>query len=893
MIDGSMNAHAKGNSYGLTRNQSEIAARLMESGKKKILNPVNFFYGDHDVLASNGPLERMVSSEKYFVRLVVSALVALAILSTRLEAARISAPEIQPRGGVFTSNITVTFTAAVKEIRFTLNGSTPGTNSPLYSTPIVLTNSAQIKARAFAGPAEASEITTETFVCADTNALAFTSTVPIIVISTHGNAIPSPSNAPAWMHIISPGTKQYVTLREAPEFGGYASLKLRGFSSLRYPKKSLSVEIVDATGDETPVSLLGMPADSDWILYAPYPDKTLIRDVLAYELSNKLGHYASRTRFVEVFLNDTTNKLERAHYAGVYVLEEKIKISPARVAIQKLSAKVNAEPAITGGYLFKKDHLEKVGIDLPADGPAHSKPMPLIERLPTPPGGFPAAASGFLPPADPPLLSNTLSVITNTVPVTNFLAGTNVVVPPPSVTIIRTNSQLVTNLVNVTNSVIATNLVIATNFPVATNISVTSKTVIATNPVVAMQAVAGTNIVATTNLVDAQTIVINTTVAIMTSATYRTNFVVSTNTVPLTNVTVVTNVVVTTNGVVVTNLAIASVPVVTTNKYLATNVFTLGPPPPQPGASRLVESGEGFVTVRANAFFLVDPKPAKITAAQRAWLTNYLNRFEAALYGPEYRNPTNGYPAFLDVDSFIDHHLFVEATKNIDGFRFSTFFTKDRGGKIKMEPIWDWNLSFGNARGKQGYLSEYWYWPQLNDQQYSWFRRLFEDPDFGQRYVDRWAQWRTNVFATSNVLARIDSLAASLSEPAARNFERWPLLGDTVGPEYFAGKTFADEIQNLKSWITNRFAWMDAQLVPPPAVSRATVAPPTNSITFNSPTGQIFFTTDGSDPRSSGGTVSSVARVYEAPVAVTNKVKIVARSRRDNRWSSPVAVRVE
>lgn len=79
----------------------------------------------------------------------------------------------------------------------------------------------------------------------------------------------------------------------------------------------MAVETLNPAGEKEAVPLLGMPADSDWILYAPYSDKTLLRDVLAYELSNQFGHYASRTRFVEVFLNDSTNRLARAHYAGV------------------------------------------------------------------------------------------------------------------------------------------------------------------------------------------------------------------------------------------------------------------------------------------------------------------------------------------------------------------------------------------------------------------------------------------------------------------------------------------------------------------------------------------------------------------------------------------------
>jgi hypothetical protein len=614
--------------------------------------------------------------------------------------------------------------------------------------------------------------------------------------------------------------------------------------------------------------------------------------VLAYELSNKLGHYASRTRFVEVFVNDTTNRLSRAHYAGVYVLEEKLKAAPHRVSIQKLSSKHKTEPDITGGYIFKKDHLEKAG-ETSADGPARSRRLALRGPFPSGPGAFPASSAGFLPPGPDPAFSNALSIVTNTINVTNIVGTSNVAQPAVAVTIIKTNTVVVTNTVAMTNSTVVTNFLVTTNQSVATNITLSSKTVVSTNPVVASQAVSGTNMVATTNAVDPNTAVITTTIAITTSATYRTNLIVATNTVPLTNITVVTNAIVTTNSVAATNVSITSVLVLATNRMLVTNVLFAGAAEAaSPYAERLVETGEGFVTDHANIFFFVEPKSSKITEAQRTWLTNHLNRFEQALYGPDFRAPSNGYAAFIDVDSFIDHHLFVEATKNIDGFRFSTFFTKDRGGKIKMEPIWDWNLSFGNARGKQGYMAEHWYWPQLNDQQYSWFRRLFEDPDFGQRYVDRWAQWRTNVFSTSNLVARVDELAAALKEPAARNFERWPILGQVVDPEYLAGKSYEEEIQYLKTWITNRMAWIDAQFPPPPQPSHISGTAGTNDVlTFTAPAGQVYFTLDGSDPRLPGGATSSVARPSQAPIVVTNTVSIMARTQKDNRWSSAVTSR--
>ena len=801
-----------------------------------------------------------------------------------------SPPVISPRGGAFLSNVIVTLTSDSKEIRYTTDGTEPGTNSPLYSAPIVLTNSALVRARAFASAARASVMAAEAFTLLETNVAGFNSSLPLVVISTFGKSIPAPTNVLLWMHLFQAPTNQRTFLTNGAEVSVPVALKPRGFSSLRYPKRSYTVETLDAAGEEADVSLLGMPAESDWVLYAPYPDKTLMRDVLAYELNRDLGHYAARTRFVEVFVDDSAARLGRAHYVGLYVLEEKVKISPQRVRMQKMKPSDRSEPRITGGYLFKKDHLEKV-MDIPLDGPPRVRPVILPARFPTGPGAFPALAAGFLPPLDPPAFSNALAIVTNTVAITNVVSGTNTILSPPTVTVVKTNTLMVTNVATITNAVIATNQVVTTNHPIATNVAIRNVTLVRTNPVVAAQSVAATNSIATTNHVDAATAVITTTTTVTTSATYRTNFVIATNAFVVTNAVVVTNTVLATNNVVVTNISVANVPVVTTNRFLVTNHFRLGPVELSPQGERLVASGEGFITSHENAFFYVDPKPSKITPEQQEWLSQFLNHFEAVLYGPDFRDPTNGYAAFIDVDSFIDFHLFVEATKNIDGFRFSTYFAKDRGGKLKMEPVWDWNLSFGNARGKQGYMAEHWYWPQLNDQQYSYFRRLFEDPDFGQRYVDRWAQWRTNVFATSNIIARIDALAAVLKEPAARNFERWPILGAPVDPEYFAGRTWEEDIQYMKTWITNRLAWIDAQFVPPPVVSKIPAVPaPTNAITFIAPTGQVYFTVDGTDPRLTNGSVSSAARVYQAPVTVKKPVRIVARARSGNGWSSPVSL---
>ena len=302
---------------------------------------------------------------------------------------------------------------------------------------------------------------------------------------------------------------------------------------------------------------------------------------------------------------------------------------------------------------------------------------------------------------------------------------------------------------------------------------------------------------------------------------------------------------------------------------------------------------EYFRTRQRNEFIYVDPKPEEITPAQKNWLRNHLNEFESVLYGPGFRDPAKGYAAYIDPLSFIDHHLMVEVTKNIDGFRFSTFYSKDRGGKIQMQPIWDWNLSFGNANGKQGWMAEFWYWPQLDDNQYTWFRRLFEDPEFGQRYVDRWGELRTTVFSLTNLMVRIDGLVADLGEARVRNFKRWPILNRKIWPNTFQGETYEDEIRFLKDFTRKRLAWIDAQFVAAPVATREGA----RLVKLSAARGKIYFTTDGSDPRAVGGSPGPGARPYTEPVqlpasssqvaAAPAPARLVARALFDNRWSPP------
>src|ERR687895_356044 len=114
-----------------------------------------------------------------------------------------------------------------------------------------------------------------------------------------------------------------------PVYRGRIGIEQRGQSSRRlFPKKSFAIELRGARGGDRKVPLLGMPDDGDWVLYAPYNDKTLMRNVLAYETARWMGRYAARTRFVKLRLN--------GRYHGVYVLMERLELGDDRVDAKAL-----------------------------------------------------------------------------------------------------------------------------------------------------------------------------------------------------------------------------------------------------------------------------------------------------------------------------------------------------------------------------------------------------------------------------------------------------------------------------------------------------------------------------------------------------------------------------
>lgn len=177
------------------------------------------------------------------------------------------------------------------------------------------------------------------------------SELPIISINTLGNVIQDEPRIKAAMGIIDKGPGKLNSINDSiTGYNGWISIEIRGESAQMFPKKSYSFETQDSLGNNNNVSLLGLPVENDWILYGPYSDKTLIKNVLSYRLSRDLGRYASRTSYVELYIN--------RDYKGLYVLMEKIKRDRNRIDIASLTPLDVEGDQLTGGYILRVDKVD-------------------------------------------------------------------------------------------------------------------------------------------------------------------------------------------------------------------------------------------------------------------------------------------------------------------------------------------------------------------------------------------------------------------------------------------------------------------------------------------------------------------------------------------------------
>jgi hypothetical protein len=271
---------------------------------------------------------------------------------------------------------------------------------------------------------------------------------------------------------------------------------------------------------------------------------------------------------------------------------------------------------------------------------------------------------------------------------------------------------------------------------------------------------------------------------------------------------------------------------------------------------------------------------------QEQHLTSYINSFKTALDSASYRDPIVGYAAWIDVAAAIDHHLINVWPMNVDALRLSGYWHKERGGKMVAGPVWDFDRCMDSTDGRDDNPNT---WRSTVSDfgtdffNYTWWGRLFTDPDFYQRYIDRWFELRRGAFSTTAFNALVDELNNALAPVAiTRDLARWgqSKRNYTSGGTTFTGQ--AAEILRVKEWMANRAAFMESQWVAPVAFNQASgTISPGLSLAMSGPSGAtIYYTLDGTDPRPSGGGVPSAANVftYSAPIAINSTTRVKARA---------------
>jgi CotH kinase protein len=221
-------------------------------------------------------------------------------------------------------------------------------------------------------------------------------------------------------------------------------------------------------------------------------------------------------------------------------------------------------------------------------------------------------------------------------------------------------------------------------------------------------------------------------------------------------------------------------------------------------------------------YFLYEyPKMDVIIPTQKAYIKKYVQDFEASLASKDFSDDAKGFRSYIDEDSFIDFFILTELMQNFDGYRISTYLQKERGERLKMGPIWDFDLTLGsNSFCAPMPKTNVWIY-QYNNYCGTdtwlvpfWWNRLLQDKKFVDKLKSRWTTLRKTELSENALLKIIDEQVDYLNKTkvVTRNFEKWNILNTPIVPNPNVG-THEQEITTIKNWLKARITWLDSNIV--------------------------------------------------------------------------------
>ena len=188
------------------------------------------------------------------------------------------------------------------------------------------------------------------------------------------------------------------------------------------------------------------------------------------------------------------------------------------------------------------------------------------------------------------------------------------------------------------------------------------------------------------------------------------------------------------------------------------------------------------------------------------YIKNYINNVEKILYESSFNDSLKGYKTLIDIDSFVDWYLINEISKNNDAqFYSSCYMTLIPGEKLKMGPLWDFDIAFGNSR-QNGNESISGFWIKNS----SWYERMFKDEYFIKKVKERFLFFYEN---KDQILSTSNKLSEKVNKSRVENNKRWNTLGKYIYPNaVYRFESFNQEQEYLNSWIEKRFEWLKIEI---------------------------------------------------------------------------------
>jgi spore coat protein CotH len=200
-----------------------------------------------------------------------------------------------------------------------------------------------------------------------------------------------------------------------------------------------------------------------------------------------------------------------------------------------------------------------------------------------------------------------------------------------------------------------------------------------------------------------------------------------------------------------------------------------------------------------------NPKPEFINSIQSTYIQSIFNRLKDDMI-TQNESIKDGYPSDIDVPSFIDYMIINELSSNVDAYQISTYFHKDRGGKLKAGPVWDCNLTYGNDLvfwGLDRSFVDVWQFDNGDNTGSRFWNDLYKNQTYKCHLAKRWKQVSqpNNSLNYTSISKKIDTIILEINEAATREQNKWYSVGN-----------LQSNVNDIKTWLQKRIEWMNTTI---------------------------------------------------------------------------------